>query len=99
MCIRDRYDSTNTTAKTYLQKIRSQRKKVTAQELHEWYLRGVDAYAKDDFKGAIYWWKKILQVDPTNVKAREGIKRAEANLKKLEKLRKALLNLPELEGR
>ncbi len=80
-----KYDPTNITAKEYLRIIRSEIKRVTKKQIHEWYLRGVDAYTKDDFKTAIYWWKKILEVDPKNTKALEGVRRAEALLKQLEK--------------
>ena len=44
------------------------------------YLKGLDAYTKQDYKTAIYYWNKVLELDPDNEKAKQGIKRAKQYL-------------------
>ncbi len=78
-----RLDPQNITAKNYINRIKTKRKKISAEKIREYYLKGISAYTKDDFEEAIYWWKKVLEIDPTNEKAKKAIERAKAQLERL----------------
>lgn len=48
-----------------------------AQLVETYYYRGISYFIKEEIEKAIAEWKKILEIDPTNRKAREKIQEAE----------------------
>jgi len=50
--------------------------KASAEEIEILYLKGVEAYRWEDFATAIYYWEKVLELDPNHEKAKRGIERA-----------------------
>ncbi len=73
----------NEIALSYIDKIKKKRISLRQKDIRQYYINGINAYAKDDFETAIYWWKKILEIDPENEKAKQAIKRAEMHLQKM----------------
>jgi tetratricopeptide (TPR) repeat protein len=54
-------------------------------EIEKLYYNGVNAYTSGDLKTAIELWKKILEIEPENVKTLRNIEKAQAELDELEK--------------
>jgi len=54
--------------------------KASAEEIEILYLKGVEAYRWEDFATAIYYWEKVLELDPNHEKAKRGIERAKKYL-------------------
>jgi tetratricopeptide (TPR) repeat protein len=75
-------NSNNKTAQDYLNKIASiTKKKASPEMINSLYLKGVDAYTKEDFKLAISYWERVLELDPHHTNATRNIKRAREKLK------------------
>jgi len=72
-----RYDPSNNEAKTYLKKIEKSGSKGDADK---WYLKGIDAYTKNQYKLAISYWERCLSVDPGYTRAQKNIERARKKL-------------------
>ncbi len=80
-------DPALTEPKTYLSKIASKRKSqqkkfVDPAVVQDLYLKGVDAYVKEDYESAVYYWQKVLELDPTNSKAKANLAKAKKRLNK-----------------
>lgn len=75
------YDNDNSTAKAYLTKIKSQAPKVSSIELDELYMKGVTAYTQENYQLAIFYWKRVLEIDPKHKNAQRNIVRAQEKLK------------------
>lgn len=75
-----RYDSRNKEAKSYLKRIAMIGEKGDADK---WYLKGIDAYTKNQFKLAISYWNRCLSVEPDYEKAKKNIERAKKKLAEL----------------
>jgi tetratricopeptide (TPR) repeat protein len=72
----------NLTADQYLAKIKSSAtKKASASAITELYLKGVNAYTREDFKLAISYWDRVLELDPGHENAKRNIRRAQEKLK------------------
>jgi tetratricopeptide (TPR) repeat protein len=72
----------NLTADQYLSKIKSREtEQVSASTITDLYLKGVNAYTKEDFKIAISYWERVLELDPNHENAKRNIKRAQEKLK------------------
>ena len=56
--------------------------KASAEDIEILYLKGVEAYRWEDFATAIYYWEKVLELDPNHEKAKRGIERAKKYLGK-----------------
>lgn len=72
-------------ANTYLSKIAevrsaSAKPKVSEDELNALYLKGVEAYVKEDYETAIYYWTKVLEIDPNHSKAKKNLTRAKQKM-------------------
>jgi len=75
------YESSNVTAKNYLDKMKSQEKPVSGGDINELYMKGVNAYTQEKYQLAIIFWKRVLEIDPDHSNALRNIKRAEEKLK------------------
>jgi tetratricopeptide (TPR) repeat protein len=75
------YDSLNVTASNYLKKLSSTAGTVKSADINDLYMKGITAYTQEDFRAAIRYWKKILEIDPQNSNAQRNIARAEEKLK------------------
>ncbi len=75
------YDSLNVTASNYLKKLSSTAGTIKSADINDLYMKGITAYTQEDFKAAIRYWKKILEIDPKNSNAQRNIARAEEKLK------------------
>ncbi len=62
--------------------IEKKREILKKEYLREYYIRGIEAYAHEDYEEAIFWWEKVLQIDPNFEKARRNIERAKFYLSK-----------------
>ena len=72
-------------ATTYLTKIAEARStstkpKVSEDELNALYLKGVEAYVKEDYETAVYYWTKVLEIDPNHSKAKKNLARAKQKM-------------------
>ncbi|MEO0180527.1 MAG: tetratricopeptide repeat protein [candidate division WOR-3 bacterium] len=56
--------------------------KASPEEIEVLYLKGVEAYRWEDFATAIYYWERVLELDPNHEKAKRGIERAKKYLSK-----------------
>ncbi len=54
-------------------------------DLDKLYLLGIQAYTRDDYRTALSYWGKILEIDPNYPNARKNYERALAKIKELEK--------------
>ena len=77
-----RYEPNNKEAKNYIKKIEKSAKE---EDADKWYLKGIDAYTKNQFKLAISYWERCLSIDPKYGKAEKNIQRAKKKLQQLEK--------------
>jgi len=75
------YDSNNTTVKNYLAKIKSQAPQVSSVEIDDLYMKGVTAYTQENYQLAIFYWKRVLEIDPKHKNAQRNIERAQEKLK------------------
>ena len=61
------------------------RRRLTAQQqkrANRYYYRGISYYTNNDFKRAIREWRRVLAIDPGNVKARNNIRKCLAFLRR-----------------
>ena len=49
----------------------------TARKVRELYLKGVEAYAGEDYRTALFYWKEVLKLDPNHEEAKRGVEKAE----------------------
>jgi len=75
------FDASNTTAKNYLAKIKPGRKEVSEGDIEDLYMKGVTAYTQEKFQLAVFYWKRVLEIDPRHANAKRNIERAEEKLK------------------
>ncbi len=75
-----RIDPRNSDAKGYLDKIKGKKIKRKKDDASDLYLKGIDAYTKNDFELAIFFWTKVLEIDPNYSNARKNLERAKAKL-------------------
>lgn len=72
----------NVTADQYLAKIKSsETKTASASAITDLYLKGVNAYTREDFKLAISYWERVLELDPQHENAKRNIRRAQEKIK------------------
>ncbi|MGC8893368.1 MAG: carboxypeptidase regulatory-like domain-containing protein [candidate division WOR-3 bacterium] len=72
-------------ANTYLSKIAEARSastkpSISEDEINALYLKGVEAYVKEDYETAVYYWTKVLEVDPNHSKAKKNMARAKQKM-------------------
>jgi tetratricopeptide (TPR) repeat protein len=71
-------------ANAYLSKISAARSaskpKFSEDELNALYLKGVEAYVKEDYETAVYYWTKVLEMDPNHSKAKKNLARAKQKM-------------------
>lgn len=71
-------------ANAYLSKISEARSaskpKFSEDELNALYLKGVEAYVKEDYETAVYYWTKVLEMDPNHSKAKKNLARAKQKM-------------------
>lgn len=84
----------NSMIKTYIGKVKGKLKatmggkSLTAAQIAEiksLYYTGLKKYTAGDLKGAISDWKKVLQINPNDIKTLKSIEKAQAELAELEK--------------
>jgi len=75
-----RYDPGNAKAKSYIKKIERGGKH---EDADKWYLKGIDAYIKHQYKLAISYWNRCLTIDPEYEKAKKNMERARKKLVEL----------------
>jgi tetratricopeptide (TPR) repeat protein len=75
------YDETNITAQQYLAKIAAQKKNPALEDVNELYMKGVNAYTEEKYQLAVFYWKRVLEIDPANTNAKRNMARAEEKLK------------------
>lgn len=78
-----RNDETNKDAQSYLERTRDALK----ADVDRLFKTGLQLYVKEDFKGAIAEWDKVLMIQPRDSSTYEYRKRAEEKLKALEKFK------------
>jgi tetratricopeptide (TPR) repeat protein len=71
----------NTTAIEYLERSRSMERQAPGESASDLYMKGVDAYTREDYRVALVYWKRVLELDPGHLNAKRNIKRAEEKLK------------------
>jgi len=74
-------DPSLTEASSYLSEIAAKRKSEAREApdpktVEELYLKGVDAYVKEDYNGAVYYWERVLEIDPDHAKAKANLAKA-----------------------
>jgi len=75
------YDETNITAQEYMAKIAGRRKPPETQDVSDLYMKGINAYTEEKYQLALFYWKRVLEIDPANVNAKRNAARAEEKLK------------------
>ncbi len=58
--------------------VKTRRKRLTDKQIRlarKYYYRGINYYSNNDFKKAIIEWRKVLAIDPYNVKAKNNIRK------------------------
>ncbi|MGC8894206.1 MAG: tetratricopeptide repeat protein [candidate division WOR-3 bacterium] len=78
-------DPSLTEPSSYLAEIAAKRKSEAKQApdpkaVEELYLKGVDAYVKEDYIGAVYYWEKVLELDPNHAKAKANLAKAKKKI-------------------
>lgn len=48
----------------------------------ELYLKGIEAYAGEDYRTALFYWKEVLKIDPDHEDAKRGVEKAEKMLER-----------------
>ncbi|MGB9590565.1 MAG: hypothetical protein ACPL68_06725, partial [Candidatus Hydrothermia bacterium] len=51
-----------------------------SRKVRELYLKGVEAYANEDYRTALFYWKEVLKIDPKHEDAKKGAEKAEKML-------------------
>jgi len=74
-------DRRNSTANEYLEKIKSEKKEVSGEDIDELYMKGITAYTQENYQTAVFYWQRILEIDPAHVNAKRNLARAEEKLK------------------
>ncbi|MEO0179942.1 MAG: hypothetical protein ABIM74_00460 [candidate division WOR-3 bacterium] len=54
----------------------------TTGRVRELYLKGVEAYANEDYRTALFYWREVLKLDPDHEEAKRGAEKAERMLGK-----------------
>jgi len=54
------------------------------KRIKELYISGMKEFTQDNYRKAIEYWKKILEIDPDNESVRDNIEEAKQRLKKME---------------
>jgi tetratricopeptide (TPR) repeat protein len=75
------YDSNNITAKEYLGKISAKEKGVSGKDVNDLYMNGVAAYTQEKYQLAVFYWERVLEIDPKHANAARNIQRAEEKVK------------------
>ncbi len=75
------YDATNVTAQEYVRQMTAQNRDVSDENVSDLYMKGVNAYTEEKYQTAIFYWKRVLELEPTHENARRNIARAEEKLK------------------
>jgi tetratricopeptide (TPR) repeat protein len=75
------YDANNITAKEYLDKISAKEKDVSGKDVNDLYMKGITAYTQENYQLAVFYWKRVLEIDPNHDNAARNIIRAEEKLK------------------
>lgn len=75
------FDVNNSTAKSYLAKIKSGKKEVSDEDVNELYMKGITVYTQEKYQLAIFYWKRVLDIEPNHANAKRNIERAEEKLK------------------
>ncbi len=76
-------DSTNKSAKDYLNKIKAFNI-YSLEDLDKLYLKGIEAYTNNDYRIAVKYWEKCLEINPKYSKAIKNIEKAKKKIKELE---------------
>jgi tetratricopeptide (TPR) repeat protein len=79
------YESKNTQALLYLDKIRKHVSTSKKEDAERYYLLGISAYTKNNFKLAIEYWEKVLQLDSKYPNIHKNLERARIKLSELQK--------------
>lgn len=74
-------DPENYQAKRYLKRIGKAR--VERKDVSDLYLKGIQAYTQGDYETAIFYWEKVLTINPDNRNAKKNIERAKRRLERI----------------
>lgn len=75
------YDNNNITAEEYLEKISAKEKGVSGKDVNDLYMKGVAAYTQEKYQLAIFYWERVMEIDPDHANAARNIQRAEEKVK------------------
>lgn len=75
------FDSNNITAKEYLEKIGAKETGVSSKDVNDLYMKGVAAYTQEKYQLAVFYWKRVLEIDPNHANAARNVQRAEEKVK------------------
>ncbi len=76
-------DSTNKSAKDYLNRIKAFNI-YSLEDLDKLYLKGIEAYTNNDYRLAVKYWEKCLEINPKYSKAIKNIEKAKKKIRELE---------------
>lgn len=74
-------DPKNYQAKRYLKRIG--KAKVERKDETDLYFKGIQAYTQGDYETAIFYWEKVLAINPENRNAKKNIERARRRLERI----------------
>jgi tetratricopeptide (TPR) repeat protein len=75
------FDNNNVTAEEYLEKISAKEKGVSGKDVNDLYMKGVAAYTQEKYQLAIFYWERVMEIDPDHANAARNIQRAEEKVK------------------
>lgn len=78
-----KFDPDNAAANEYMEKVRTSRSSITQEEVTDLYLKGIGAYTSDNLETAVFYWQKVLELDPDHENARKNLDRALAKISRL----------------
>lgn len=76
-------DSNNIEAQGYLDKIKSMNI-YSVEDIEDLYLKGIEAYTNNDYRMAVKFWEKCLEIKPDYEKAIKNIEKAKKKITELE---------------
>ena len=75
------YDKNNITAEEWLDKIRTKEKDISGKDINDLYVKGVAAYTQENYQLAIFYWERVIEIDPSHINAARNIQRAKEKVK------------------
>lgn len=76
-------DSSNTEAQGYLDRIKTM-DVYSVEDIEDLYLKGIESYTNNDYRMAVKFWEKCLEIKPDYEKAVKNIEKAKKKIAELE---------------